>query len=222
MAFTHALMGVVLCHVLIEEQAKGNLKGLILDLRNNPGGLLDQAIKITDRFVESGVIVSIEGRREDQHQKFYAHERGTLPSYPMVVLVNQGSAAGSEIVAGALQDHKRAIILGTQTFGRGTIQTIYPLSGGSGLKLTTSVFFTPHGHKIEKKGISPDLTVTSKKANPGSDSPPSDHSKIIADEDGKDIALRVATKILMRTTSGRFQDLMEAAREIGDLEQRGE
>jgi carboxyl-terminal processing protease len=143
----------------LEEESKGSLKGLILDLRNNPGGLLDQAVKISDHFIDSGIIVSIEGRKEDQKQKFPAHAQGTLPRYPLVVLVNGGSASASEIVAGAIQDHHRGIILGTQTFGKGSVQTIFPLKDGAGLRLTTARYFTPSGRSIQAKGISPDITV---------------------------------------------------------------
>ncbi len=143
----------------LEEESKGELKGLILDLRNNPGGLLDQAVKISDHFIDSGVIVSIEGRREEQKQKFLAHSQGTLPRYPLVVLVNGGSASGSEIVAGAIQDHHRGIILGTQTFGKGSVQTILPLKEGAGLRLTTARYYTPSGRSIQAKGIAPDVIV---------------------------------------------------------------
>jgi carboxyl-terminal processing protease len=141
------------------QESKGGLKGLILDLRNNPGGLLDQAVKVTDRFVESGLIVSMEGRKEDQKMKFYAHTQGTIPRYPLVVLVNGGSASGSEIVAGAIQDHGRGILIGTQTFGKGSVQTIFPLKDGSGVRLTTARYYTPNGRSIQAKGIVPDILV---------------------------------------------------------------
>ena len=143
----------------LEEANKGSLKGLILDLRNDPGGLLDQAVKISDRFLDSGLIVSVEGRKEDQKLKFHAHPQGTINNYPMVVLVNGGSASASEIVAGAIQDHGRGIILGTQTFGKGSVQTIFPLKDGSGLRLTTARYFTPSGRSIQAKGITPDIAV---------------------------------------------------------------
>jgi carboxyl-terminal processing protease len=143
----------------LEEANKGSLKGLILDLRNNPGGLLDQAVKISDRFIDSGLIVSVEGRKEDQKLKFHAHPQDTIKNYPMVVLVNGGSASASEIVAGAIQDHSRGIIIGTQTFGKGSVQTIFPLKDGSGLRLTTARYFTPSGRSIQAKGITPDITV---------------------------------------------------------------
>lgn len=143
----------------LEEQSKGTLKGLILDIRNNPGGLLDQAVKIANRFIDSGVIVSMQGRKEDQKMKFNAHPDGKLSRYPLVVLVNSGSASGAEIVAGAIQDHARGIIIGTQTFGKGSVQTIFPLKDGSGLRLTTARYYTPNGRSIQAKGIVPDIIV---------------------------------------------------------------
>jgi carboxyl-terminal processing protease len=143
----------------LEEESKGSLKGLVLDLRNNPGGLLDQAVKVTDRFIESGLIVSVEGRKEDQKMKFYAHSQGAISPYPLVVLINGGSASGAEIVAGAIQDHGRGILLGTQTFGKGSVQTIFPLKDGSALRLTTARYFTPNGRSIQAKGIVPDIIV---------------------------------------------------------------
>jgi carboxyl-terminal processing protease len=143
----------------LEEESKGSLRGLILDLRNNPGGLLDQAVKISDRFIESGLIVSMEGRREEQKMRFNAHAQGTITRYPLVVLINGGSASASEIVAGAIQDHGRGILLGTQTFGKGSVQTIFPLKDGSGLRLTTAKYFTPSGRSIQAKGIMPDITI---------------------------------------------------------------
>lgn len=143
----------------LQEESKGTLRGLILDLRNNPGGLLDQAVKISDRFIESGLIVSVEGRKEDQKMKFYAHPDGNHAHYPLVVLVNGGSASGAEIVAGAIQDQGRGIIVGTQTFGKGSVQTIIPLKDGSGLRLTTARYYTPNGRSIQAKGIVPDILV---------------------------------------------------------------
>jgi carboxyl-terminal processing protease len=139
--------------------SKAPLKGLIVDLRNNPGGLLDQAVKVADTFIASGVIVSIEGRNKEQRMEFAAHKQGSLEDYPLVVLVNGGSASGSEILAGALQDHGRALILGTQTFGKGSVQTIFPLRDGSGLKLTTARYFTPSGRSIQAMGITPSIIV---------------------------------------------------------------
>ncbi|MEJ2699739.1 MAG: S41 family peptidase [Desulfuromonadales bacterium] len=149
-------------HAALSELHKengGSLKGLILDLRNNPGGLLDQAVKVSDTFLAKGLIVYTEGREEGSNMKFTAHSKGTEPPYPMVVLINGGSASASEIVAGALKDHKRALILGTQSFGKGSVQTIIPLSDDSGLRLTTARYFTPNGISIQAKGITPDIVV---------------------------------------------------------------
>ena len=141
---------------------KAPLKGLIVDLRNNPGGLLDQAVKVADRFISSGVIVSIEGRNKEQKMKFIAHRKGTNTNYPLIALVNGGSGAGSEILAGAFKDHARALILGTQTFGSSSLQTIFPLEDGSALRLTTAFWFTPKGNCVQPKGIEPDIIVRSK------------------------------------------------------------
>jgi carboxyl-terminal processing protease len=138
-----------------------SVKGLILDLRNNPGGLLDQAIRVSDLFIDEGVIVSTQGRLEDQNDVYYAHASGSVFSFPMVVLVNEGTASAAEIVAGALQDHRRALILGTQTFGKGSVQTIIPMANGAGLRLTTARYYTPNGISIQAKGITPDIIVVS-------------------------------------------------------------
>jgi len=138
-------------------QNKGNLKGLILDLRNNPGGLLNAAVSVSDDFLTKGLIVYTEGRVADSELKFSATPADLLNGAPMVVLVNGGTASASEIVSGALQDHKRAIIMGTKTFGKGSVQTILPMSGGSALKLTTARYFTPNGRSIQAAGILPDV-----------------------------------------------------------------
>lgn len=140
---------------------KGGLKGLVLDLRNNPGGLLTQAVRVSDLFLDSGLIVYTEGRIESQKQKFFAQKEGSLMDFPIVVLVNGGSASASEIVAGALQDHKRAVVLGTKTFGKGSVQTILPLDDNSALRLTTARYFTPKGRSIQATGIVPDIIVES-------------------------------------------------------------
>lgn len=137
----------------------GSLNGLILDLRNNPGGLLDQAVKVSDTFLRDGLIVYTDGREGGSKMKFTAYEGGTEPDYPMVVLINGGSASASEIVSGALQDHNRAVILGTQSFGKGSVQTIIPLSDDSGLRLTTARYYTPNGTSIQARGIVPDIVV---------------------------------------------------------------
>jgi len=136
------------------------LKGFVLDLRNNPGGLLDQAIAVCDAFLEKGEIVSTRGRNADEIQRFSAKPGDLTKGKPIIVLINGGSASASEIVAGALQDHKRATVLGTRSFGKGSVQTIIPLGSGNGaLRLTTARYFTPSGHSIQAKGIVPDIEV---------------------------------------------------------------
>jgi carboxyl-terminal processing protease len=138
----------------------GKLRGLVLDLRNDPGGLLDQAVRVADHFLEEGkLIVYTEGREKDAKMRFTARKGDKEPAYPVVILINSGSASASEIVAGALQDHNRAVIMGTQSFGKGSVQTIIPLSDNSGLRLTTARYFTPSGRSIQAKGISPDIIV---------------------------------------------------------------
>lgn len=132
------------------------IRGLILDLRNNPGGLLDQAVEVADLFLSKGTIVSVKTRNQKE-LRYEAKEEGTFPDWPMIVLVNYGSASASEIVAGALKDHKRALIMGTRTFGKGSVQTIIPLEEGSGLRLTTARYFTPQGLSIQDLGIKPDI-----------------------------------------------------------------
>lgn len=139
--------------------AKGPISGLILDLRNNPGGLLDQAVNVSDLFLDSGLIVYTKGRLSEQNMEYTAHPGGNKYNFPMIVLVNGGSASASEIVAGALQDHKRALILGEQTFGKGSVQTIFPLSNGAGLRVTTARYYTPNGTSIQAKGITPNLVI---------------------------------------------------------------
>ena len=143
----------------LQEENKKQLSGLVLDLRNDPGGLLDQAVKVADHFVEEGLIVYTEGREKDSKMRFSAKVGGKEPNYPIVVLINGGSASASEIVAGALQDHKRAIVMGTQSFGKGSVQTVIPLADESGLRLTTARYFTPNGRSIQAKGITPDIIV---------------------------------------------------------------
>ena len=143
-------------NVLLQE---GKLKGLIMDLRNNPGGLLDASVKVADLFLDKGIIVSTKGRLQDQNMEFSAHSGGPEYDFPIVVLINGGTASASEIVAGALQDHKRALILGTQSFGKGSVQTIIPMNDGAGLRLTTARYYTPSGISIQATGITPDVTV---------------------------------------------------------------
>ena len=135
------------------------LKGIVLDLRNNPGGLLEQSVRVADLFLRGGLVVYTRGKIEEQNMEFQARSSVALDDIPVVVLVNEGSASASEIVAGALQDRKRAIILGAKTFGKGSVQTIIPLPDGSGLRLTTARYFTPSGRSIQATGIEPDVVV---------------------------------------------------------------
>ncbi len=143
----------------------GEILGLVLDLRNNPGGLLTQAVRVTDLFLDSGLIVYTEGRLDHQKQKYYSHKEGSWTQFPMVILVNGGSASASEIVAGAMQDHKRAIVLGTKTFGKGSVQTILPLDDRSAIRLTTARYFTPKGRSIQATGIVPDIVMENEPRN---------------------------------------------------------
>jgi carboxyl-terminal processing protease len=143
----------------LKTQAGGKLGGLVLDLRADPGGLLDQAIAVSDSFLERGEIVSTRGRRPDDVQRYNAHPGDITNGLPIVVLIDGGTASASEIVAGALQDHHRAVIMGTRSFGKGSVQTIIPLPGAGAMRLTTARYFTPSGRSIQGKGIDPDIVV---------------------------------------------------------------
>jgi carboxyl-terminal processing protease len=146
--------------VNLDRLKKEGMSALILDLRNNPGGLLDVAVKVADRFLEKGkMVVYTKSRKNSQDLEFIAQEPNPILDLPMIILINEGSASGSEIVAGAFQDYKRAIILGTKSFGKGSVQTVIPLRDNSALRLTTSKYFTPLGQQIHGKGITPDITV---------------------------------------------------------------
>jgi carboxyl-terminal processing protease len=153
----------------LETENKGTLRGLVLDLRNNPGGVLNAAVGVSDAFLEKGLIVYTEGRVADSKLKFTATPGDILNGAPMVVLVNSGSASASEIVAGALQDHKRAVIMGTKTFGKGSVQTILPVSNGAALKLTTARYYTPEGRSIQAAGIVPDIITEDAKITRNAD-----------------------------------------------------
>ncbi len=143
----------------INRELKDRMKGLIIDLRNNPGGLLDQAVAVSDAFLEKGEIVSTRTREKRDHQRFNARKGDLAHGKPIIILLNGGSASASEIVAGALQDQKRAIILGTKSFGKGSVQTIIPLGNNGAMRLTTALYFTPSGRSIQKIGIEPDIVV---------------------------------------------------------------
>ena len=147
----------------LKQQANNKLAGLILDLRNNPGGLLDQAVAVSDAFLDKGEIVSTRGRRSDDAQRYNARPGDVVSGLPMAVLINGGSASASEIVAGALQDHRRAVLIGTRSFGKGSVQTIIPLPGHGAMRLTTARYYTPSGRSIQAKGIDPDIIVEAAK-----------------------------------------------------------
>jgi carboxyl-terminal processing protease len=188
-------------------QNKGELKGLILDLRNNPGGVLEAAVGVSDVFLNEGVIVSANGRTADARFEMDAQPGDELHGAPLVVLVNGGSASASEIVAGALKDHRRATIVGRQTYGKGSVQTVMPLSDGHAIKLTTSRYFTPSGASIHKTGITPDVVVDPKEivASGKQDSP-----AVIGDL-AADYELQLALKMLQ---DGAVSGAKDGARAI--------
>ncbi|MEB2308378.1 MAG: S41 family peptidase [Candidatus Brocadiaceae bacterium] len=146
--------------VVVQDLLKNDMKSLILDLRFNPGGLLNAAVDMADKFLEKGIIVSTRGRDKTQNYIYHAHKKGTYPNFPLVILVNNGSASASEIVAGAIKDHKRGLLLGIKTFGKGSVQSLIPVGNGkAALKLTTARYYTPSGVCIHEKGIEPDVNV---------------------------------------------------------------
>jgi carboxyl-terminal processing protease len=184
----------------VEKSDKGGqITGIILDLRYNPGGLLSSAVEVSEEFLGDGkLVVYTEGRVRNQNMRFTAHAKHAITEVPLVVLVNGGSASASEIVAGAIQDHGRGVIIGTQTFGKGSVQTIIPLSDGSGLRLTTARYYTPKGRSIHGKGITPDIVIEAPKeeaaaAKPNTP-PPSE-----AEQMKKDVQLQRAIEILKAT-----------------------
>ncbi|MBR0680862.1 S41 family peptidase [Roseomonas eburnea] len=143
----------------LRQQGGNNLRGIVLDLRNNPGGLLDQAVQVSDDFLEQGEIVSTRARRQEDAQRWNARAGDIAQGLPMVVLINAGSASASEIVAGALQDHRRAIVMGVKSFGKGSVQTVMPIPGNGAIRLTTARYYTPSGRSIQATGIEPDIEV---------------------------------------------------------------
>jgi len=155
---------------LIGGESEG-LEGVVLDLRDNPGGLLEQAVQVANLWLDDGLIVYTQGRDESQRAEFAAAAEGTNPSYPIVVVVNEGSASASEIVAGALQDHKRALVLGAPTFGKGSVQTVYPVGDGYALRLTTALYYTPSGRSIQEVGIEPDILIEPARVEPDEEGP---------------------------------------------------
>ncbi len=166
---------------LPKQSTDQKLHGLVLDLRNNPGGLLTQAIKVADLFLDDGLIVYTDGRLESQKQKYYATKDGSEPSYPIVIIVNSGSASASEIVAGAMQDSKRALVLGVQSFGKGSVQTILPMESGAALRLTTALYYTRNGRSIQAEGIKPDVVVANRRL-------PSDSEELLEEDEAENPA----------------------------------
>ena len=184
----------------VEKLDKGNqLSGIILDLRYNPGGLLSSAVEVSEEFLGDGkLVVYTEGRVRNQNMRFTAHAKHAVTEVPLVVLVNGGSASASEIVAGAIQDHGRGVIIGTQTFGKGSVQTIIPLSDGSGLRLTTARYYTPKGRSIHGKGITPDIVIEAPKEEAAAvkpNTPPLTE----AEQMKRDVQLQRAIEILKAT-----------------------
>lgn len=191
----------------LHQENPAGLNGLILDLRNNSGGLLDQAVNVTNYFLESGLIVYTEGREPGSQVQFAAQQRGTEPNYPLIVLINGGSASAAEIVAGALKDHGRALLLGTKSFGKGSVQTILPLRDDYGLRLTTARYFTPNGTSIQALGITPDIVVAARQKT--------DHGRISENFSEKDLPHHISSST---TVTGRHNALMKKS---SDLEKEG-
>jgi carboxyl-terminal processing protease len=188
----------------LEKFAKSGMKALILDLRNNPGGLLTAAVEVSEKFIDDGkLVVYTEGRVRNQNMRFSAHAKRGYSQMPMVVMVNQGSASASEIVAGALQDWGRATVVGTQTFGKGSVQTIIPLSDGSGLRLTTAKYFTPKGRSIHGKGIAPDVVVEVPKEPTPKDRPLPSADPL--EDMKKDVQLQKAIEVIKTLRTAKSQ-----------------
>ncbi len=217
----------------LRDLARSGTRGVILDLRNNPGGLLDQAIKVSEMFLNQGVIVSTRGRTSNNNVIYRAkpNVRYSRFTFPLIVMVNQGSASGTEVVAAALQDNKRALIIGSRTFGKGSIQTVFPLRGGAALRLSTSEFHTPLGTAIQRTGICPDLLVEHRNGrhprsgreeeltNPlpatGNRGPAcSGPAKIVINQESDQQYIDLALGIFKRAGSGGYPSLVNAAREL--------
>jgi carboxyl-terminal processing protease len=177
------------------ELGKDQPAGVVLDLRDNPGGLLDEGVRVADRFLDDGLIVTTQGRNPRNTEREVARPEGTEPNYPVVLLVNDGTASASEIVAGALQDHKRAVVVGTRTFGKGSVQTLFGLDDGAGLKLTIARYFTPSGRSIQDVGIEPDVAV-----RPAADLPAGLHGQ---DRVKQDPQVAAALDVINRWPAGK-------------------
>jgi carboxyl-terminal processing protease len=189
----------------IKQQAGNKLRGIVLDLRNNPGGLLDQAVAVSDAFIDKGEIVSTRGRRSDDAQRYDARPGDAAAGLPIAVLINGGSASASEIVAGALQDHHRAILLGTRSFGKGSVQTIIPLPGHGAMRLTTARYYTPSGRSIQAKGIEPDIVVDAAKIEPDKKAIKKDASDAKTDDSGDDLDVTSSVDPTIMGTDADYQ-----------------
>ena len=189
----------------IKQQAGNKLRGIVLDLRNNPGGLLDQAVAVSDAFIDKGEIVSTRGRRSDDAQRYDARPGDVAAGLPIAVLINGGSASASEIVAGALQDHHRAILLGTRSFGKGSVQTIIPLPGHGAMRLTTARYYTPSGRSIQAKGIEPDIIVDAAKIEQDKKAAKKDGSDAKTDDSGDDLDVTSSVDPTIMGTDADYQ-----------------
>jgi carboxyl-terminal processing protease len=189
----------------IKQQAGSKLRGIVLDLRNNPGGLLDQAVAVSDAFVDKGEIVSTRGRRSDDAQRYDARPGDVAAGLPIAVLINGGSASASEIVAGALQDHHRAILLGTRSFGKGSVQTIIPLPGHGAMRLTTARYYTPSGRSIQAKGIEPDIVVEAAKIEADKKAAKNDSSGAKTDDSSDDLDVSSSVDPTIMGTDADYQ-----------------
>jgi carboxyl-terminal processing protease len=209
----------------LKQQIGPNLKGFVLDLRNDPGGLLDQAIAVSDDFLTGGEIVSTRGRAADETQRYEAKPGDIADGKPIVVLINEGTASASEIVAGALQDQKRATILGTTSYGKGSVQTIIPLGGriGGALKLTTAKYFTPSGRSIQALGIEPDVAVSNKteKEDHDSDRSGKRSEAALAGHLDSEAAERRVTKTVIHAEEGKKSDDFQLSYALDRLNEKG-
>ena len=210
----------------IKAELGDELQGIVLDLRNNPGGLLDQAIAVSDAFLDQGEIVSTRGRRPDSSQRFNARAGDLAEGLPIVVLINGGSASASEIVAGALQDHRRAIIMGTDSFGKGSVQTIIPLPGHGAMRLTTARYYTPSGVSIQAKGIVPDIYVAAAVIDPLDESLERHESdlrnSLDAEGTDEDVDDAVGEEVLDENIEEEISEEEEAIEDSGRSEQARE
>jgi carboxyl-terminal processing protease len=194
----------------IKKELGNKMNGLVLDLRRNPGGLLNQAIKVSDAFLERGEIVSTRGRNNKNSKRFNAKPGDLINGLPMVVLINGGSASASEIVAGALQDHRRAVIMGTQSFGKGSVQTIMPISGHGAMRLTTASYFTPSGRSIQKTGVTPDIEVQQVKIEPSSQTDRLREKDLRNARDGDNSAVKTSNRPIVKSIKNSDYQLNRA------------